>query len=66
MAILFVTKGQQMYSVSLGNDQECQYLRTCNILVNSYHSTKGSTIHSDTDSHLQKQQVPNSAPPTEI
>jgi len=49
-----------------GNAQINQYLRTCDISVNSYHSTKGLTIHSDTDSHLQKQQVPNSAPPTEF
>jgi hypothetical protein len=66
MAILFFTKGQQIYSVSLGNAQVCQYLRTCDIMVNSSHSTKGSTIHSDTNSHLLKQQVPNSAPSTEF
>jgi hypothetical protein len=59
MAIFVITKGQKMYSVSLGNAWISQYLRACDILVNSYHSTKGSTIHSDTDSHLHKQQVPN-------
>jgi len=51
MAILFFTKGLQMYSVSLGNAQLSQYLKPYDILVNSYHSTKGSTIHSETDSH---------------
>jgi len=55
-----------MYSVSLGNAQLCQYLRTRDIMVNSSHSTKGSTIHSGTDSRLPKQQVPNSAPSTEF
>lgn len=66
MAILFFPKGQQIYSVSLGNPQIIHYLRTHDIMVNSYHPTKESPIHSDTDSHLQKQQVPNSAPSTEF
>ena len=66
MAILFFTKGQQMYLVSSGNAQISQYLRTCDILVNSYHCTKGwpytkIQIHIYKSNNFQIQRLPQNS-----